>query len=386
MQKRTYLQIPGPTNIPEKIRLALAQPMIDHRGPFFSELLQGNLRMLRTLLNTQNDILFMPSSGSGGLEATLVNLLSQGDHILTSNIGVFSERVAKIAERYGVVPIRMDKTWGHPILPEDVKAALAADTEQKIRLVYVPQVETTTGVCSDIEAIGRVIKESGHPTLFVVDAVSSFACLPLQMEQWNIDVIVLASQKGLMLPPGCGMIVLNNRAWEMQAKATLPKWYWDFKPIHERMQVNQFPYTPPTSIFMGMKASLEMILEEGLENVIARHQRNADLVRECVKVMGLELFAEPGYEANTVTAIKLPVGIDFPSLDRGMQQKFSVSLGTGLESLNGKIFRIGHMGALDLLDVYAILGAVEMQLRSLGVSIPFGTSAAKFQELLSQSK
>lgn len=380
MEMRQFLQIPGPTNVPDRILRSLSKPLINHRGSEFEKLISECIEGLKKILRTNNDILMFPSSGSGALESAIVNLFSEGDTIVAASFGVFSERIAKIAENFGVNVIRINKTWGQAVKPEDIKKILEKDKEQKIKAVCLPQNETTTGVVSDIEGVSKVIKEIGHSTLLVVDGVSSVACIPMETDLWNVDVLVSASQKGFMLPPGIGFVTLNKKAWKYVQKSTLPKWYWDYKAVKEKMDSLQFPYTPATSILFGLKESLDMLMEEGIENVWNRHSVNAQAVRNGIKALGLDILSSEEDSSDTVTAINMPENIKYKELAELLRTKYGVVIGGGLGELQGKIFRIGHLGSLHTADVYAIMGAVEMAFYELGYKLELGTVAKAVSE------
>lgn len=373
MEMRQFLQIPGPTNVPDRILRSLSKPLINHRGPEFEKLMSECINGVKKILRTNNDILMFPSSGSGALESVIVNLFSEGDTIAAASFGVFSERVAKIAENFGVNVIRISKAWGESARPEDIRKILEEDREQKIKAICVPQNETTTGVVSDIEGISKAIKESRHPALLVVDGVSSVACIPMETDLWGVDVLVSASQKGFMLPPGIGFVALNKRAWEYVEKSTLPKWYWDYKAVKERMDTLQFPYTPATLILFGLKESVDILMEEGIENVWKRHAINAQAIRNGVEALGLNILSSKEDASDTVTAINMPENIKYKELAELLREKYGVVIGGGLGQLQGKIFRIGHLGALHMADVHAIMGAVEMALYELGHKLELGS-------------
>ncbi|MFB0919192.1 MAG: alanine--glyoxylate aminotransferase family protein [Clostridiaceae bacterium] len=375
MDRRAYLQVPGPTNVPDRILRTLSMPLINHRGPEFEELLVYCIDGLKRVFRTTNDVLIFPSSGSGGLESAIVNLLSPGDTIAVVSLGVFSERMGKIAESYGVNVIRIEKEWGEAVKAEDVAKVLNEDTDKKIKLVCLPQNETATGISNDIEAVGKTMKESGHPALLVVDAVSSLACLPFEMDAWGVDVAVSASQKGFMLPPGMSMVALNEKAWKLNETAKLPKWYWDYKAVKAKLEEKQMPYTPPTTLLFGLKEAINMLEEEGLENVWARHKMLGDSTRNALKAMGLKIFAENGYESDTITAVYLPEGIKYKEIAELLRTKYGLVIGGGLQKIQGKIMRIGHLGSLHELEIYAILGAIEMGLYELGYKVELGTAA-----------
>jgi len=376
MPRRQYLQVPGPTNIPERILRSLSQPLINHRGPEFERMLSENTEGLKKVFRTKNDILTFPGSGSGMLESVVVNLFSPGDTILAVSVGVFSERMALIAERHQLNVTRIKKEWGLAVMADDIRAILEEDSDKKIKAVCLPHNETTSGITHDIESISRMIKETGHPAVLVVDAISSLACMPLETDLWDLDIVVSASQKGLMLPPGMGFVSVSQRAWEMREKSTLPKWYWDYQAVREKNKVGQFPYTPPTTMLFGLKESLHILLnEEGLENVWRRHAMIGNAVRSAANAMGLSLFAEKGYESDTVTAITLPEGIVYKALAEVLRNRYNVIIGGGLQQLQGKIFRIGHMGALHIPEVLAIMGSVELALVQCGHKTALGNAA-----------
>lgn len=375
MEYRQFLQIPGPTNIPDRILRELSRPMINHRGPELKKLVAEVVEGLKEVFRTNNDILIFPSSGSGVLESAIANLFSPGDTVVCASIGVFSERMATIAERYKLNVKRIKKEWGKTITPEDVEEVLKKDKGKAIKAVIVPHNETTTGVTCDIEGISKVIKKMDHPALFIVDAVSSLAITKLETDAWNIDVVITASQKGLMLPPGMGLVSISPKGWEYYKESTMPRWYWDYKAVKDKIKANQFPYTQPTTLLFGLKEALNMLLEEGMEKVWKRHEVMAKAVRRSVRAMGLELLADEKDASNVVTAAKLPESINYKDLSDLLRKKYNVVIGGGLGQLEGKIFRIGHLGAISYLDVYAVMGAVEMALYELGYKLKLGEAS-----------
>jgi aspartate aminotransferase-like enzyme len=381
MIRRQYLQVPGPTNIPERILRSLSQPLINHRGPEFERLFTENTEGLKKVFRTSNDILLFPSSGSGMLESVVVNLFSPGDTVLVGSMGLFGERMAVIAENHQVNVIRITKEWGQAVTVDDVRNVLEKDREKKIKAVCLPHNETSTGITHHIESIARMIRELGHPAVLALDAISSLACTPLETDGWGIDVVVSATQKGLMLPPGLGFVSVSPKAWELRDRSTMPKWYWDYKAVREKNKVFQFPYTPPTTLFFGLRESLTILLnEEGLENVWKRHALIASAVRNAITAMGLHLFAEKGYESDTVTAISMPEGITYKALAELLRTQYQVVIGGGLQKLQGKIFRIGHMGAIHVPEILAIMGSVEMALVQCGYNVKPGTAARAVAE------
>lgn len=380
MERNEYLQIPGPTNVPSRILRTLSMPLISHRGPEFEQLLTYCVEHLKKVFRTDNDILLFPSSGSGGLESAIVNFFSPGDTIVVACHGLFSERVSLIAENYGVNVIKVKKEWGQAVRAEEIEAVLKQDGDKEIKAVCLPQNETTSGIVNDIESVGKMMKESGHPALLIVDVVSSLACMPFETDLWGVDVAITASQKGFMLPPGLSMIAVSERAWKLSEESKLPKWYWDYKVVRAKMEEKQLPYTPPITLLFGLKESLDIIEEEGIENVWNRHALMAQATRNAAKAMGLSLFAEPGYESDTVTAIYMPEGIVFKEFSNILKSKYGVVMGGGLQKLEGKIFRIGHMGSIHKLDIYAVMGAIEMSLFELGYKVELGTASKAVSE------
>jgi alanine-glyoxylate transaminase/serine-glyoxylate transaminase/serine-pyruvate transaminase len=374
MDSRQYLQIPGPTNIPERVLRSLSRPLINHRGPEFAGLLDACLDGLRSVFRTGNDILIFPSAGSGVLESAVANLFSAGDRIVVGSMGLFSERMAVIAGRYGLAVQRIAKEWGLSVQPCDVRSILEDDHGRHIKAVCVPQHETTTGVVNEVEGIARAMSELGHPAILIVDAVSSLACLPLETDAWGIDVVVSASQKGLMLPPGLGMVAVGARAWALAERAGLPKWYWDYQAVRNKLRDHQLPYTPPTTLLFGLREALAMLEEEGIENTWRRHAAIGHAVRSGVTAMGLGLLAEEGCRSDAVTAIRIPDGIHYEDLAEMLRAQYHVIIGEGLERLRGRIFRIGHMGAIHCPEVFAILGSVELALHELGCPVELGSA------------
>ncbi len=375
MERRGYLQIPGPTNIPPRILKALASKPIDHRGEEFEKLVGKCLKGLQEIYRTKNDILMFPSSGSGILESVIVNLFSLGDTIVVGSMGVFSERMALIAESHGLKVIRVSKVWGESVKSIDIEEILKEDKNFLIKGVCVPQNETATGVVNDIESISKIIKDLNHPALLIVDIVSSLGCYPFENDKWDVDIAIGASQKGLMLPAGIGMVSVSQKAWDAVEKSTLPKWYWDYKAAKEKIKVLRFTYTPPTSLMIGLSESIDMFREEGIENIWARHALMSKAVRNAAEAMGLKLLAEKGFESDTVTTIMLPEEIKDNEFFHLVESKYGVVLGCGLERLAGKLFRVGHMGTIDKLDIYAIMGAIEMGLYEMGYKVELGSAA-----------
>jgi aspartate aminotransferase-like enzyme len=358
------LRIPGPTPIPPEVLHALSRPMINHRGPEFAAILERVETQLQHFFQTTHPILFFPSAGSGAMEAAIVNCFSPGDHVLAVTIGVFGNRFAKIAETFGLRVTRLETPWGHAADLDQLTVALA--DQRDLRGVLLTHNETSTGVTNDIAALARIIRQRQPDALILVDAVSSLGCVDLQMDAWDLDVVFTGSQKGWMVPPGLAMVAVSPRAWAAADRATLPRFYWDFRMAKKSLDKGQTPYTPPVNIFFGLDVSLEMMRTEGRDAIFARHQRVADLTRTRARALGLALFADPAYASNTVTAIIVPDGIDGKALTKALREQERVVIAGGQERLEGKLLRIGHLGYVHDTDISACMDALERQLAALG--------------------
>ena len=362
------LRIPGPTPIPPQVAEALGRPMINHRGPEFAALLGRVTEQLQHFFQTSQSILTYPSSGSGGWEATVVNLFSAGDEILSAPVGVFGERFARVAEAFGLKVTRVPTEWGQAVNPAQVVEALRA--LPKAKGVFLTQNETSTGVMNDVQALAKAIRAERPDILLCVDAVSSLSCVDLQMDAWDLDVVLTGSQKGWMVPPGLAMIGVSQRAWAAQQNASLPRFYWDFSSARKSAEKGQTPYTPPVNIFFGLDVALEMMRAEGREAIFARHQRCADLTRSRARALGLELFANPSVASNTVTAIKAPESVGAKAITKALRENEGTVIAGGQERLDGQIIRIGHLGYVHEPDMVACMDALERQLKALGYAIP----------------
>ena len=362
------LRIPGPTPIPPEVARALARPMINHRGPEFAAILGRVEEQLQHFFQTANPVLFFPSAGSGAMEAALVNSFSPGDHVLAVSIGVFGNRFANIAARFGLRVTRLEVAWGHAAAPDEVAAAVAEQLD--LRGVLLTHNETSTGVTNDVAALARAIRAVRPDVLILVDAVSSLGCIELAMDVCDLDVVFTASQKGWMVPPGLAMIGVGPRAWEAAERAALPRFYWDFATTKKSLDKGQTPYTPPVNIFFGLDVSLPMMRAEGREAIAARHHRVATLVRERARAMGLSLLADPAYASDTVTAINVPEGVDAKALTKALRERERVVIAGGQDRLEGTIIRIGHLGYVHEPEVAACMDALERQLAALGYRVP----------------
>ncbi len=383
MERTHYLQIPGPTNIPRNILNALSRPLINHRGAEFQSLASDCISGLKKVMRTEDEILIFPGSGTGVLESAVVNLFSPGDRILAVCNGVFGERMANIAEAFNLDVTRLECEWATCVNPKAIERILRADTGRKICAVCLPQNETSTGVCNDIRAVSQVIAETKHHALLVVDAVSSLACIPLEAKQWNIDVVVTGSQKGLMLPPGLGIVSVSPRAWKAVEASTMSRWYWDYRSVRESLKANMFPYTPATTLFFGLIEALHTLLDEGMPQVWERHRMIAEAVRTTVTRWGLALFVtDESAFSDSVTSVRMPAGVEFTDLSASLRSNFNVEIGGGLGKLGGKIFRIAHLGSFHTLDAYSVMGAIEMALHDLGCPLELGTASKTIGEML----
>lgn len=362
------LRIPGPTPIPPEVAAALSRPMINHRGPEFAAILGRVTEQLQFFYQTSQPVLGFPASGSGAMEAAVVNSFSPGDAVLAVTIGAFGNRLAKVAEIFGLKVTRLEIPWGHAADPEEVGRKL--DELPDARGVLVTHNETSTGVTNDIQAIAAAIRSRRDDVLIVVDAVSSLGCVDLQMDAWDLDVVFTGSQKGWMVPPGLAMVGVSQRAWAANERATLPRFYWDFRATRKSLEKGQTPYTPPVSLYFGLDVSLPMMRAEGREAIFARHKRVGDLTRHRADELGLELFSEVTHASNTVTAIRVPDGVDGKALTKGLREREAVVVGGGQEHLEGKIFRIGHLGFVHEPDIESCMDAVGRQLVELGYKVP----------------
>lgn len=357
------IRIPGPTPVPERVLAEMARPMINHRGPEFAAILRRITARLQYFFQTSSPVLTFSASGTGGQEASIANLFSPGDHVIAISIGNFGERMATIARTAGLQVSKIDFPWGQAANPEVVAAHLKASSPYKG--VLLTHNETSTGVTNDMEALSQVIRAHHPAALIVVDAVSSLGCVPLEMDSWDLDVVFTGSQKGWMTPPGLMMIAVGPRALEANKTATLPRFYFDWQRSLKSLQKDQHPSTPPVSLFYALDLALELMLEEGREAIFQRHQQDAEYVRERVKAMGLQLLADHPNASNTVTAVLTPAGVDTRGLLQKLREEDGVVLAGGQGPLEGKIFRIGHLGYVVEQELAAALDRLAAQLMNL---------------------
>lgn len=384
---RQFLQIPGPSNVPDRILRAMDRPVIDHRSPEFAALTKSLQPGLRAAFGTrEGDVVLYPSSGTGGWEAALVNVLAPGDRVLSFNFGHFSAQFAQAAGNLGFEVDEVPVEWGHTLPVADLEARLRADRgDRPYRAVLVVHNETSTGVLADVAAVRRALDAAGHNALLIVDAVSSLVTMPFCFDDWRVDVAQAASQKGLMLPPGMALLCVGPRARELAEHGGSPRNYFDWRPILRDNASGFYPYTPATLLLFGLREALAMLLEEeGLEQVYARHRRLAAGVRAAVNAWGLQILcADPAAYAPTVTAVVMPSNIDSDTVIARARDRFGLSLGMGLGRIKGRVLRIGHLGSLNEVEVLGTLGGVEMALAECGVPITLGAGLAAAQHTFS---
>ncbi|WP_219416220.1 pyridoxal-phosphate-dependent aminotransferase family protein [Pseudonocardia nigra] len=375
---RHFLQIPGPTNVPDRVLRAMSAPTIDHRGPEFAELTRALLPALGPVFGTAGPVVVYPSSGTGAWEAALVNTLSPGDRVLMSETGHFSTLWSELAGRLGLQVEVLPGDWRRGADPAAIGERLAADGGHEIKAVCVVHNETSTGVTSRVPDVRAAIDAAGHPALLLVDTISSLASIDYRHDEWGVDVTVSGSQKGLMLPPGLGFNAISAKALKTSRSAGLPRSYWDWAPILEANARGFFPYTPATNLLYGLREACAMLAGEGLPNVFARHQRHAAATRAAVRAWGLEILcADEREHSGSLTAVLLPEGHDADAVRAVILERFDMSLGAGLGKLAGKVFRIGHLGHFNDLTLAGTLSGVQMGLQLAGVPIkPGGVEAA----------
>jgi alanine-glyoxylate transaminase/serine-glyoxylate transaminase/serine-pyruvate transaminase len=383
---RPFLQIPGPTNVPERVLRAMDRAVPDHRGPEMPAVTGEIVSRLRGVFGTHAaEIVMYPGSGTAAWEASLTNTLSPGDRVLAFNIGHFSHLYAECARRLGMVVDELESEWGSGPRLAALEDTLRGDREQAIRAVLVVHNETSTGVTSRVGPIRHVLDNVGHPALLLVDAVSSLASIEFQFDAWAVDVALTAPQKGLMLPPGMGILAVSERALAASQRATAPRYFLDWQPVIEQLHRGYFPYTPATLLLFGLREALRILDEEGLSAVYARHARLAEAVRAAVGQWNLQILCrDPAEYSNTVTTIVVPVDADSDEVLRIADERFRLSLGVGLGKSKGRAFRIGHLGSLNELEVLATIAGVELSLHGAGIPIRLGAGVAAAERLFAE--
>jgi alanine-glyoxylate transaminase/serine-glyoxylate transaminase/serine-pyruvate transaminase len=382
MAGRNFLFVPGPTNVPDRVLRAMHRPMEDHRSSDFPSLASPVLEDLKKIFKTSTGQAFVfPASGTGAWEASLSNTLSPGDRVIAARFGMFSHLWIDMAQRFGLQVDVLDAEWGEGAPVERYQEALAADKSHRIKAVLFTHNETATGVTSDVIDIRRALNDTRHPALLMVDGVSSIASIDFRMDEWGVDLAVTGSQKGLMLPAGLGIVCASQKALALYDQAKLPRVFFDFGDMRKANATGYFPYTPSLPLLYGLRESLDILFEEGLENVFARHHRLAEGTRQAVKAWGLELCARaPKWHSDTVTAIMVPPGFNGAEVIDVAYRRYNLALGAGLARMAGKLFRIGHLGDLNELMLVGAIGGAEMAMRDVGIKIDLGTGVAAAQE------
>lgn len=385
MDNKLMLMIPGPTPVPEAALLAMAKHPMGHRSAEFDAIFAECTENLKWLHQTKSDVLSLTVSGTGAMEAGIINFLSPGDRVLVGNNGKFGERWGEVAQAYGLNAEIITAEWGQPLDPEKFREKLAADTDKKIKAVIITHSETSTGVLNDLETINRHVKAHGE-ALIMVDAVTSLGAANVPMDEWGIDVIASGSQKAYMIPPGLGFVAVSPKAWEAYKTAKLPRFYLDLGKYSKDAAKNTTPFTPPVNMFFGLQVTLRMMKAEGLENVFARHQRLMKTTHAAVKALGLGLLAADGAASPAITAVAPPASVDAQKVRSLMKKKFDILLADGQDHLKGKIFRIGHLGFVCDRDILAAISSLETVLKELGYEgFNSGAGIAAAAKVLSES-
>ncbi|MBE9094094.1 alanine--glyoxylate aminotransferase family protein [Tychonema sp. LEGE 07203] len=385
MDNKSMLMIPGPTPVPEAALLAMAKHPMGHRSKEFDAIFGECTENLKWLHQTSSDVLSLTVSGTGAMEAGIINFLSAGDRVLVGTNGKFGERWAEVAEAYGLNVEIIKAEWGQQLDPENFREKLEADTEKQIKAVIITHSETSTGVLNDLETINRHVKAHGE-ALIMVDAVTSLGAANVPMDAWGIDVIASGSQKAYMIPPGLGFVAVSPKAWEAYKTAKLPRYYLDLGKYRKEAAKNTTPFTPPVNMFFGLQVTLQMMKAEGLENVFARHKRLMTTTRAAVKALGLPLFAADGAASPAITSVMPPESVDAQKVRTLMRKNFDIALADGQDHLKGKIFRIGHLGFVCDRDILAAISALEVVLQELGhEGYTPGAGVAAAAKVLTQS-
>lgn len=371
------LMAPGPTPVPEDVLVEMAKPILHHRTPAFEAIVGEVKDGLKWLYQTQNDVLMLSCSGSGAMEACLVNTLNAGDDVLVVNAGKFGERFGDIGEAYGLNVEMIDVEWGHAVQPQAIKDRLA---EKSFRAVCIQANETSTGVPHPIQEVAKIVNELPD-TILIVDAITALGVVSIPTDEWNLDMVVCGSQKALMLPPGLATVSVSDKAWGFMENSNLPKHYFDLKKERKALAKNSTAYTPAVSLVIGLRQVLKRMQDEGLNEMFARHEKMAEAIRAAAQKIGLKLFA-PEAPSNSVTSIYAPEGIDSGKIVGGLRDHFNMTIANGQAHVKGKIFRIGHIGYYDMFDMVSVWTAVEKQLSDLGYQFELGTGVAEIMKRL----
>ena len=374
--RKSYLLTPGPTPLPPVVCEAMARPIIHHRTPQFQAVLKEATEGLKYVFQTQNDVLILTSSGTGAMEAAVINLLSAGDTVITVEGGKFGERWTELCESYGITPDIIKVEWGKAVEPEEITRRLKANP--KIKAVFTTLCETSTGVTNDINAIGEVIKDTDK--VLVVDAISGLGAIDLKTDAWGCDMVISGSQKGLMLPPGLGFISVSPKAFKLMEDAKCPKYYFDLREAKKALDKTDTPFTPAITLIVALNEALKMMKQDGLQNIFGRHKKMAKATRAAVGALGLELFAHTA-ASDVVTAVKVPQGVDGEKLVKIMRDTYNVTIAGGQSELKGKVFRIAHMGFIEEFDIIAGIACLEKVLAQMGYRFDLGAGVKAAQEI-----
>jgi aspartate aminotransferase-like enzyme len=368
----TQLRIPGPTPLPERVVRAMNRPLIDHRGPEFAAILAEVTAGAKRVFKTKSDLLFLTASGSGGLESAVANLVSPGDEVVVALSGNFGERFAALATAYGADVVRLEFEWGQPIDPDDLARVL--ESHPKAKVLLLTHNETSTGLTNPLRELARVGRDAGR--IVVVDGVSSISSIAIETDAWGIDVAVSGSQKGWMAPPGLALVSVSDRAWEQQARARSPRFYFDWKEAKTWADKGMTPFTPAIPVAFAIQEGLHMLEEEGLDNVYERHARLARATQAGLKALGFDLYAREGFRSNTVTSALPPSGLDVNAMRKLLNEKYGVVIAGGQGKMTGKMVRVGHLGAIAEGDVVQVLWAIEQALDELDIAPADGRAVA----------
>jgi aspartate aminotransferase-like enzyme len=368
--KKSYILSPGPTPVPEEVLLDMAKPIIHHRTSQYQEIFKKANEGLKYLFQTGNDVFTFASSGTGAMEAAVVNVLSSRDKAIVVRAGKFGERFYEICSAYGIETIPIDVEWGKPLDLGVLKKKLAEN--KGVKAVFATLCETSTGTKYDIQGMGKII--STTEAVLVVDAISGLCADELKTDEWNVDMVCSGSQKGIMLPPGLAFLSASKKAMEMVSKSDLPKYYFDLKEFKKTLDKNDVPWTPAVSLVRGLCKSIDILKEEGMDNILKRHAKLAEATKAAVKALGLELYSQA--PSNAITAINVPQGIDGENLVKVMRTKYGVTIAGGQSELKGKVFRIAHMGYMIEFDTLTAIAAVEMVLKEMGYKFTVGTGVS----------
>ena len=372
MTFQTQLRIPGPTPLPERVVRSMNRPMIDHRGPEFAAILAEITAGAKRVFKTSNDLLLLTSSGTGGLESAVANLVSPGDEVVAAVCGNFGERFAALATAYGADVVKLEFEWGQPVDPKDLEAVL--ERHPKAKVVLLTHNETSTGLTNPLEALARVAHQAGR--IVVVDGVSSISSIAIDTDGWGIDVAVSGSQKGWMAPPGLALVSVSDRAWAQQERARSPRFYFDWKEAKVWAEKGMTPFTPAVGVVFALQEGLHMIEEEGLSAVYERHERLARGTQAGLQALGFQLYAQEGYRSNTVTSALPPAGLDVAALRTALNDRYGVVIAGGQAKMAGKMIRVGHLGAVAAGDVVQVVWAIEQALEELDIAPADGRGVA----------